>query len=144
MVVLKSFHGFARYSLGGFITDPPTHRPTDPPTHRPTDPPTHRPTHAPTHPPTHPPTADAGPFRVSSDEGLSYRRIFLVIQLTFFFSQLLEVVLVLRWNRALGIPDIFFLVGARGCTLVTKLQSSHAEVRPACSLRGFESTLWTD
>ncbi|CAJ1341574.1 unnamed protein product [Effrenium voratum] len=43
--------------------------------------------------------------------GCSYRRIFLVIQLTFFFSQLLEVLLVLRWNRALGIPDIFFLVG---------------------------------
>ncbi|CAE7528805.1 unnamed protein product [Symbiodinium natans] len=41
----------------------------------------------------------------------SFRRIFLTAQLFFFLAQLVEVVLVMRWNLLLGIPDFLFLVG---------------------------------
>ena len=40
-------------------------------------------------------------------------KIFLVGQLTFFVSQLMDICLVMRWNRAIGIPD-FLLRGCRG------------------------------
>ncbi|CAE7189984.1 unnamed protein product [Symbiodinium sp. KB8] len=41
----------------------------------------------------------------------SFRRIFLTAQLSVFFAQLLEIVLVMRWNLLIGIPDFLFLVG---------------------------------
>jgi len=41
----------------------------------------------------------------------TYRKIFLVCQLALFLSQLLDIVLVMRWNRAIGIPDYLFYVG---------------------------------
>ncbi|CAE7241427.1 unnamed protein product, partial [Symbiodinium pilosum] len=41
----------------------------------------------------------------------SFRRIFVTAQLAYFFTQLLEVVLVMRWNLVIGIPDFLFLVG---------------------------------
>ena len=41
----------------------------------------------------------------------SFRRIFLTAQISVFFAQLLEIVLVMRWNLFIGIPDFLFLVG---------------------------------
>mmetsp|Transcript_61001 Transcript_61001/g.136291 ORF Transcript_61001/g.136291 Transcript_61001/m.136291 type:complete len:394 (-) Transcript_61001:177-1358(-) len=42
---------------------------------------------------------------------MSYRKLFLLAQLTYFLALLLEVVLVMRWNVIIGIPDFLFLVG---------------------------------
>ena len=61
----------------------------------------------------------------------SFRRIFVTAQLAYFFTQLLEVVLVMRWNLVIGIPDFLFLVGddagllIRNLILVTMLGRSY-------------------
>ncbi|CAE7945637.1 unnamed protein product [Symbiodinium sp. KB8] len=41
----------------------------------------------------------------------SYRKIFLVGQMAYLISQLLDICLVMRWNRLIGIPDFLFYVG---------------------------------
>ncbi|CAK9019953.1 unnamed protein product [Durusdinium trenchii] len=40
-----------------------------------------------------------------------YRRIFLVGQIMVVASQVLDFILVMRWNQALGIPDVLFFLG---------------------------------
>eukprot|EP00439_Symbiodinium_sp_Y106_P045603 s2511_g5.t2 len=41
----------------------------------------------------------------------SYRKIFLVGQIAYLISQLLDICLVMRWNQLIGIPDFLFYVG---------------------------------
>jgi hypothetical protein len=43
--------------------------------------------------------------------GVSYQRIFLFAQIAMIFSNLLDLILVKRWNLLLGIPDLFFMIG---------------------------------
>mmetsp|Transcript_120684 Transcript_120684/g.303504 ORF Transcript_120684/g.303504 Transcript_120684/m.303504 type:complete len:639 (-) Transcript_120684:232-2148(-) len=49
---------------------------------------------------------------------VSYRKIFLIAQISTVFSNLFDYVLVMRWNRALGIPDALFIIGDDAFTVV--------------------------
>eukprot|EP00931_Biecheleriopsis_adriatica_P089861 TRINITY_DN63935_c0_g1_i1.p1 TRINITY_DN63935_c0_g1~~TRINITY_DN63935_c0_g1_i1.p1 ORF type:complete len:598 (-),score=107.12 TRINITY_DN63935_c0_g1_i1:54-1847(-) len=42
---------------------------------------------------------------------ISYRKIFLYAQMAYFLSNILDIVLVKRWNLMVGIPDFVFIVG---------------------------------
>jgi len=50
--------------------------------------------------------------------GVSYRKIFLIAQISMVFSNLFDYVLVMRWNRAIGIPDALFVIGDDAFTVV--------------------------